>query len=347
MAIRWAAVFAMVIGLGCGGDEGRSAADAGAGQGDGGANGVVAVVSPDRQVLAGLVVKLDGSGSLGAASYRWQQIAGPIIELAGASEAVAWATVPAEAETASAYSFELVVEDADGQSSDRAEVSVAVKNAVFEDFTPDIDDPTVLGSSEGIAFNEQGMWVVSTQGILSLFDTGGGFVKKLTIDDTPVGANFDIEGNLIVALNAIGVAGAVDTNDGSLVPVASGLATANYPLPDKDGNLFVSNRQNQTVFRHDAAADQTVPFIEDVGVNPNSIAFGPEPDVLYVGTEGLVWRVPILPDGNAGEPVVYLDLGNDAEVDGLTFDEGRNMYVGCPATATMYVSALVCNRSPR
>jgi sugar lactone lactonase YvrE len=77
-------------------------------------------------------------------------------------------------------------------------------------------------------------------------------------------------------------------------------------------------------------------------VNPNALARGPEGNMLYVGTVGHVWRIPLVDGGGAGEPQDYLDLGDDTgetyEVDGLIFDEGGNIWVGCPNAGTLYVA---------
>jgi len=106
--------------------------------------------------------------------------------------------------------------------------------------------------------------------------------------------------------------------------------------------VFVSTRLDQRVLRYDAELGSASLFIENLGENPNALAFGPEGNMIYVGTVGHVWRVPLLEGGVAGEPEDYLDLGDDMgityEVDGLVFDEGNNLWVGCPNASSLFVA---------
>ena len=88
------------------------------------------------------------------------------------------------------------------------------------------------------------------------------------------------------------------------------------------------------MFRWDAATQETRVFLTTTS-NVNALGFGPEPDVLYAGLATSVLRVPILPDGTAGTPYVY--ASGFSEVDGLVFDAGGNLYVGCPNTNTLFV----------
>ncbi|MBT8492550.1 MAG: hypothetical protein KJO07_05785 [Deltaproteobacteria bacterium] len=302
---------------------------------------LAAIAGPDRQVIGGLVVKLDGSESTGAATHLWEQVSGPPVEISEGEAATAWASIPSAAAVDETFVFRLTVSGADGNTVSALK-SVTVKPAVFERFT-DINDPNVLDVSEGIAFNDAGMWVVSQEDLLTLIDPAGEPISTRTITGLPVGANFDINGDLVIARNTTGTIDAFDPALGSLAEITDGLATANYPLPDRFGNVYVTNRQNETVFRYDALTGQAVPFVTNVGDNPNAAAFGPEPDMLYVGTIGKVYRIPILPDGSAGTPEVYLDLGVTSEIDGITFDEGRNIYVGAVATKGLYIAPYVAD----
>lgn len=322
--------------------------------GDGGGGGVAdaapgvatAVVGADRAVIAGVTVPLDGSRSTAVSAYAWEQVSGPALAIAAAGEAVAWAAVPEDAPAGTEYVFRLSVTGA--VASDSAELTVAIMAAKFADVLGGIDDTGELGTSEGIDFDDEGMWIVSTGGFVSRFDAGGAFQERIDIPGAPVGASFASDGRLLVARSDLGRVDALDTSTGDLVAVASAvegggdLDTANLPLPDAEGNLYVTNRQGQKVFRRDAGGVTRV-FLDGLGTNPNAIAFGPEPDVLYVGVVGSVYRVPIQPNGTAGEPELYVSVGSsegiDFEIDGLAFDEGRNLWIGCPNSESLFVAA--------
>ena len=134
----------------------------------------------------------------------------------------------------------------------------------------------------------------------------------------------------------------LDTANGTLTPVITAGGPTNYPLPDKDGNIFVSNRANGQVIRWDAANQTQAVFTDAVtGTNPNAIAFGPEVDVLYVGAVDTVYRVPINADGTAGTPSVYVTV--TGEVDGLVFDSGRNLWIGSPGARGLYMAPYVAD----
>lgn len=355
VARNWRTALGAALALGaCTGaaPDGGGAGDGGGEAGADAAPGVAtAVVGADRAVLGGLTVPLDGSGSTGASAYAWAQVSGPAVTLAGADQPRAWAAVPEDAPAGTEYVFRL---DVTGEvASDSAELTVSVIAAAFEDVLGGIDDTAELGSSEGIDFDGAGMWVVSTGGFVSRFDAAGAFQERIDVVGTPVGANFADDGRLLIARSDLGRVDALDVGTGDLVTVASAvegggdLGTANYPLPAADGSLFVTNRQGQKVFR--AAGGEARVFLDGLGTNPNAIAFGPEPDVLYVGVVGAVYRVPIAADGSAGEPSLYLDLGSDDgityEVDGLAFDEGQNLWVGCPNAETLFVAPYAASGS--
>ena len=120
-----------------------------------------------------------------------------------------------------------------------------------------------------------------------------------------------------------------------------GLGAANYPLPDKDGNVYLSNRVDLEVLRYDASKMETSVFLGfQANDNPNSVAFGPESDLLYVGIRDTLLRVPINGDGSAGTPETYLDLSGSGcgEIDGIAWDEGGNVYLGCPNTSRLFIA---------
>lgn len=299
-------------------------------------------IDEDRSVLAGLVVPIDAE--VMAESFSWSQVSGPTAEILGAMGQEIEVVVPADAAVGEVITLRLTAER-NGVSLD-TDVNITIIDAVFENFLGGIADPAQLGSTEGLAFGPTGMWVASSEGFVSRFDSKGAFVERYETPGDPVGANF-LEEALIVAnrgavavqqLNSVSGELSVlfDTFDGQPV------GTVNYPLPDNNGNVYVSTRLDQRVLRWDAKLGAATVFLQDAQViNPNAMAFGPEGNAIYIGTVGHVWRVPLIDGGMAGTPEDYLDLGDDTgplEVDGLTFDEGNNLWVGCPVASTLFVA---------
>lgn len=295
---------------------------------------------PDRNVIGGLIVPLDGSYSIGAQQWQWEQYDGDTVTLVDADQPTVRVVVPPDAADGAEFRFRLTVFRGDRSSTDEA--MITVHDPEFQDFLGAIGDPAELGSSEGIAFAADRMWIVSFENFVSAFDPSGAFVQRWDIPGLPVGANFLPDGRLAVAnanlerLDAIELAAGARTTITDGLEGGGALGPANYPLVDANGNVFLSTRTGQRVLRYDAAAQVTRIFLDGIGTNPNALAFGPEPDMLYVGTYEGVWRVPILPDGTAAAPVMYVS-GLASEVDGLAFDIGYNLWVGCPNTATLYL----------
>lgn len=302
----------------------------------------------DRDVLAGLTVPLDGSASIGVESVLWEQIEGPTIAITDSTATKTSVNVPAQASAGTHYVFRLSVGRDDGALTDTDEVVIDVHAPQFETFIAD-QPSDQLGGTEGIAFDGQSMWVVSTDGFASAWTADGAFEIRHDLPNGPVGANFDAGGNLVVADHLDQALKTLDTKTGDIATVTDSLAgggalgAANYPLPDKDGNIYVSTRESLTVLRYDAATGTTVIFWSaESGDNPNAMAFGPEPDVLYVGLVGRVVRIPIEADGSAGPVSDYVTAGSPGgityEIDGLTFDSGKNLWIGCPNAKTLFVA---------
>jgi hypothetical protein len=298
---------------------------------------VIANAGPDRDVPHGIRVPLDGRGSSGGV-ITWRQIGGDPLTIESENDALTYVEIPATAGADAVFTFRLEIAGSDVMD----DMTITTRDIVFENFLGGINDTQQLGSSEGIAFTNDRMWVVSTQGFVSSFDAGGNFDQRFTIPGTPVGANLDSTGRLVIANAANQTIEAMNLLDGNLVELEMGLGTANYPLVDANDNVFVSNRGGQQVWRYDAIQQAAQVFVENVGNNPNSIAFGPHADTLYIGTVGRIFKVAINGDGSAGAPEQYIDFGSNQgiglEVDGLVFDEAGNAWFGCPNSAQLFVA---------
>lgn len=291
--------------------------------------GPTASAGPDRDVIGGLVVPLDASGSVGAASYAWALTDGPGLAIEQADQPRARVAIPADAAAGTAWVFTVTVTDAAGMT-DSDTVSVTVHDPVFESAV----DPAELGTTEGIAFLGDRMYVISMgpPGWISTFDPNGDFVERIDVGNRPVGANFDAQGRLVIGDASDQALIRFDPATGMTTTLASDLGPANYPLPDRDGNVYVTNRTGGQIWRWDAATQTASVFAEGFGTNPNALAFGPEEDVLYAGTIEGVWRIPLA----GGPPEIYVD-NLDSEVDGLAFDIGGNLFVGCPNTGELHL----------
>ena len=302
-------------------------------------------VDEGRAVVGGVIVRLEGEAN--ADEYSWSQVSGPPVEILGADGLQISVPVPADATPGEVITLRLSA-TRNGVTLD-ADTTIEVLDAVFEDALPKISDPMQLGTTEGLDFDGTGMWVVSTEGFVSRFDDDGEFVERYDVVGAPVGANFSGESLIIANRDGTGSVQALASGSGNLSTLFDSLdgggplGEVNLPLPDVNGNVYVSTRLGQTVLRHDAEVGLTVVFLEEPTiVNPNALAWGPEGNAIYVGAQGHVWRVPFTDGGIPGEPEDYLVLGDDSdityEVDGLVFDEGGNLWVGCPNASTLFVS---------
>jgi sugar lactone lactonase YvrE len=306
-------------------------------------------------VLAGLVVPVNIDVT--ADEFTWTQVDGPETVIIGEGPSVL-VPVPPDAAVGDIITLRINATRNTVQAS--FDWHITVREAVFENFLEGITSTEELGNSEGLDFDDNGnMWVVSTEGFISRFGTDMMFQSRLDVPGQPVGARFgdyymDPDGDPIEVLfiaNAMtsAIEGMTLSNQTLLtisdtVDGGGSMGTVNFVLPDGNGNVFASNRLGGQIFRYDVEDGVTRLFLDMAGENPNALSFGPDANVLYVGTLGQVVRVGVLPDEVAAEPSVYLDFAPPAdglEVDGLAFDEGGNLYVGVPNSATMYVARFV------
>jgi sugar lactone lactonase YvrE len=300
-------------------------------------------------VVGGVLVPL--SAEVEAEEFTWSQVSGPPVEILGAETLQVAVVVPADAPPGDTVTLRLSA-TRNGVTLD-ADATIGILDAVFENALPGISDSAQLGTTEGLAFGPTGMWVVSTEGFVSRFAPDGAFIERYDVPGAPVGADY-FEENLFVAnrdgTGRIELLSTVSGNLSTLLDALEGggpLGEVNLPLVDRidDGiyDLYVSTRLGQTVLRYSSETGVANVFLEDMSVvNPNALTFGPEGNAIYVGAQGHVWRVPLTDGGVAGTPEDYLVLGDDTdityEVDGLAFDEGGNLWVGCPNASTLFVS---------
>jgi hypothetical protein len=302
-------------------------------------------------VLAGLRVPLEVE--LLADEFSWSQVSGPTADLQGADTTSILVDIPPTAAPGDVVLLRITA--VRNTIEDSRDVPIEIHDAVFEDALPDATTMQ-LGTSEGLDFEGNNMWVVSTEGFVSRFDGDGVFQNSFDLAGQPVGARVgELEMGEDNFVDVLYVANAgnqavqwMDLGSGSTTVVTDQLeggeplGAVNFVLPDDNGDVFFTNRDGQQVLMYDASEGLTHVLATDIGLNPNALAFGPDAGFLYVGTAGKVWRVPVLQDGMIGDVELYLDIGSDAdityEVDGIEFDEGGNMWVGAPNASTLYVA---------
>jgi hypothetical protein len=307
-------------------------------------------------ILAGMRVPIEVG--LNADEFSWEQVGGPAVEIEDPESLSLLVDVPGSAPAGEPVVLRLHA--VRNTIEDHRDVQIDIHAASFENFVPDATADE-LGATEGLDFRNNDMWVVSMDGFVSRFgnaDGQGSFNTRYDVSGTPVGARFgqlDMGGDDPVDVLFLANAGAQSVQamslDGSLSTITdeledgSPLGEVNFVLPAQNGNLFFTNRADQQILVHDIDEGVTRVFVEDLGMNPNALAWGPATGYLYVGTAGRVYRVPVLPDGTAGDATTYLDLGPEdditEEVDGLEFDEAGNLWVGAPNASTLYVARYV------
>jgi hypothetical protein len=307
----------------------------------------------DRMVIAGLRVPIEVT--LLADSFEWSQQSGPTAVLEGTDSTSITVLTPPDAAPGEVITLRLHA--VRNTISADLDIPITILDETFEDFLPGITDPAQLGTSEGLDFDDTVMWVISNEGFASYFNAMGQHVGSHDIGGAPVGARFgdygDDQVRLYVANAGTSAIELLDPSNGAISTLTDALegggslGAVNFVLPDNGQNVFASNRADGQVLRYDADDGVTRVLYEGFATaNPNALAFGPDANVLYVGTIGRVWRLPVGNDGMPGEPALYVDLGGDGvdialEVDGLEFDEGGNLWIGCPNDSSLFMAPFV------
>ncbi len=328
--------------------------------------------SPIR-VIAGLRVPIDAEVS--ADDFGWEQTGGPQADFTGADSQSLLVDVPAGLSGGDTLTFTLSATRNDVPAS--VEVTIEIVEAAFEEGLPTIADPEQLGTPTSISFRGGQLWAVSNEGFVSWFDldTDDAMVEVAThlgrhdIPGGPIGARMgqvpgrDDDIDVLLVANATSQALESVAINGGSVETLSDETVDGEPLGPvrhltrMDDEIYMTNGESGQLLVWDpdppevegdgsSTGDMAIPagtrVLLDGLAMPSAVITGPEPGYLYVGTSGQVLRVPILQDGSAGDPDVYLDFGDTLDpnlmVDGLMFDRANNLYAGVPLDGRLLVA---------
>lgn len=206
----------------------------------------------------------------------------------------------------------------------------------FEILTEDLDHPEDLVwdpvTGRIYAGGEAGqIYAVTLDGeVTQVADTGGG-ILGLAVD--AVGTIYACDEGRAEVLR-------VDPRSGNVEVYSAGSAERdmiepNYCVFDAAGNLFVTDssdweEQNGVIYRI-APGGETVVWTAALRRYPNGCCFGADGRWLYVVESSLpgVWRMPVGPDGAAGEPALVVELPGNHVPDGIAFDDQGALYIAC------------------
>jgi gluconolactonase len=200
---------------------------------------------------------------------------------------------------------------------------------------PQLDHP------EGVAIHPDGsIWCGGERGQIFRLPPDGSILEQVaSTGGFCLGMAFDRDANLFVCDLKHAAVFRMDGASGHVERFADGvpgrpIAIPNYPAFDAEGRLYVSDshafgRVGPGVFRFEPDGTGELWYGHDVAF-ANGLALAPDGSALYVAETFApgVFRIPILADGSAGtrEEVASFET---ALPDGLAFDAGGNLYVGC------------------
>ncbi len=325
------------------------------------------------RVIAGLRVPINAE--ILADTFGWEQTGGQDANVVGADSQTLLVDVPAGLGGGDVLTFTLSATR--NGVMDSVDVTIEVVNANFEEGLPTIDDIEQLGTPTSVTFRGGQLWAVSNEGFVSWFDLDfddelqmefATHVGRHDIPGGPIGSRMgqvpgrDDDVDVVLVANAMNQAlEAVTVNGGSVETLSDETVDAMplgpvrhlvrmddeiYMTNGESGQLLVWDPDPPEVGGDGTTGDMGIPagtrvLLEGLAM-PSAITTGPEDGYLYVGISGQVLRVPILEDGSAGAPDVYLDFGDTADpnlmVDGLMFDRANNMYAGVPLDGRLLVA---------
>lgn len=326
---------------------------------------------PDEpiRVIAGLRVPVDTE--ILADEFSWEQTGGPDANVTGIDTQSPLIDVPAGASGGDVLTFTLTAVRNEVEATQ--EVNIEIVEANFQEGLPMIMDPEQLGTPNTIAFRGGQLWAVMEEGFVSWFDIDydedlmeefATHMGRLEVPGTPFGARMgqvperddDID-VLLIANPANGALESMQINGGNIETLSDETVDSEplgavrhlvrmddeiYMTNGEGGQLLVWDPQTPEVGDKEEPLPNGTRVLLSELVMPSAVVAGPGDGFLYLGVAGEVLRVPILKDGTAGDPSVYLSFGDNTDptlmVDGLVFDRANNLYVGVPLDDRLVVA---------
>ena len=326
---------------------------------------------PDEpiRVIAGLRVPIETE--ILADEFSWSQTGGPDANVTGLDTQSPLVDVPANASGGDVLTFTLAA--VRNGVEDSQEVLIEIVEANFEEGLPMVTDPEQLGTPNTISFRGGELWAVMNEGFVSWFDIEFDnelmeevaiHQGRLEIPGAPFGAiigevpGTDNDIDVLMIANPGNLALESVTINGGNIETLSDMTVDGEPLgavrhlTRMDDEIYMTNGEGGQLLVWDPETPEVDKGEEQLPVGtrvlladlamPSAVIRGPEDGVLYLGVLGEVLRVPILEDGQAGDPSVYLSFGDNADpnmiVDGLVFDRANNLYVGVPLDDRLVVA---------
>jgi gluconolactonase len=196
---------------------------------------------------------------------------------------------------------------------------------------------------EGVAWNprDERVYAGSEDGSIYAVSLGGGLETYDTDGESFLGIALDGQGRIYACDDARNEVLRFDTTSLSTETYSSGTEEVPFETPnsmafDPDGNLYVTSSDNGAIYRV-APGGETSIWSQQATEYPNGCCVGPDLSTPQPGDLALfvvesaasrIVRIPILPDGDAGDAEVVADLPRMVP-DGLAFDLEGDLWVAC------------------
>ncbi len=209
----------------------------------------------------------------------------------------------------------------------------------FSTFCDGLDHP------EGLAFDdEQALWAGGELGQIYRIDASGQAEEVARLGGFCLGLTFSSDQDLWVCNTGLHALMKLDRSGRVIESITKAgdrqLWNPNFSVFDHEGNLYFSDSgewdgENGYLYRRSSTG--RVELFGGPFVFPNGLALSADDRFLFVveSQRDRVLRIPIRPDGKAGETEVYVE--NMARIpDGMALDARGNLYVTCYASDSIY-----------